>query len=147
MGCKLCAEGAVMSLKNEKRSRLQQEAELEQQLQKLLPGIGASASKVGCVDQDDMYICYKFSTYVTVFQYFVIFANCFISLFKLEVMEEAARYIEKLQNNLIGQIRTHGYPEKLRKFSVRASSGSAMADDRDTIRNTVDNYVCGTIMK
>lgn len=53
-------------------------------------------------------------------------------------MEAAAKYIETLQNNLIGQIRTHGYPEKLKSFS----KGS---DDYDSIRRAVDNYACATM--
>ena len=50
-------------------------------------------------------------------------------------MEAAAKYIESLQNNLVGQIRTHGYPDKLKSFSNRS-------DDYDSIRRAVDNYAC-----
>ena len=65
------------------------------------------------------------------FQYFyVIFRS-----FQDEVMEAAAKYIETLQNNLVGQIRTHGYPDKLKSFSNRS-------DDFDSIRRAVDNYAC-----
>ena len=66
-------------------------------------------------------------------------------LFQMEVMEEAAKYIEKLQTNLIGHIRTHGYPEKLKTSGGVNNSGQT--DDRDSIRRTVDNYVCRTMMK
>lgn len=54
-------------------------------------------------------------------------------------MEAAAKYIETLQNNLVGQIRTHGYPDKLKSFSV------TRADDYDSIRRAVDNYACQTM--
>ena len=63
----------------------------------------------------------------------------------MEVMEEAAKYIEKLQTNLIGHIRPHGYPEKLKNSGGVNNSGQT--DDRDSIRRTVDNYVCRTMMK
>ena len=66
-------------------------------------------------------------------------------LFQMEVMEEAAKYIERLQTNLIGHIRTHGYPEKLKTSGGVNNSGQT--DDRDSIRRTVDNYVCRTMMK
>ena len=68
-----------------------------------------------------------------------------VFLFQMEVMEEAAKYIEKLQTNLIGHIRTHGYPEKLKTSGGVNNSGQT--DDRDSIRRTVDNYVCRTMMK
>ena len=64
----------------------------------------------------------------------------------MDVMEEAAAYIEKLQNNLIGQIRTHGYPEKLKSNGV-VGTGSSGKDDRETIRRNVDKYVCNTMSK
>ena len=64
----------------------------------------------------------------------------------MEVMEEAAKYIERLQTNLIGHIRTHGYPEKLKSCGGN-SNNSGQSDDRDSIRRTVDNYVCRTMMK
>ena len=68
--------------------------------------------------------------------------------FQMEVMEEAAKYIEKLQTNLIGHIRTHGYPEKLKSCGGGSSnSSSGQADDRDSIRRAVDSYVCRTMMK
>jgi len=92
--------------KNSKR----QEADLEQQLKSLLPGMGKSNTK-------------------------------------MEVMEEAAKYIEKLQTNLIGHIRTHGYPDKLKSCSGVNNTSSGQSDDRDSIRRTVDNYVCRTMMK
>ena len=50
-------------------------------------------------------------------------------------MQEAARYIDKLQNNLICHIRTHGYPEKIRK---KAGTG---AQDGDSIKKTVEAYI------
>ena len=65
----------------------------------------------------------------------------------MEVMEEAAKYIEKLQTNLIGHIRTHGYPDKLKSCSGVNNTSSGQSDDRDSIRRTVDNYVCRTMMK
>lgn len=55
-------------------------------------------------------------------------------------MEAAAKYIETLQNNLVGQIRTHGYPDKLKSYSNRNGS-----DDYDSIRKAVDNYACATM--
>lgn len=92
--------------KNNKR----QEADLEQQLKSLLPGMGKSNSK-------------------------------------MEVMEEAAKYIERLQSNLIGHIRTHGYPEKLKSSGGANNNNTGLGDDRDSIQRAVDNYVCRTIMK
>jgi len=92
------------------KSNKRQEADLEQQLKSLLPGMGKSNSK-------------------------------------MEVMEEAAKYIERLQTNLIGHIRTHGYPEKLKSCGGTNSNNSGQSDDRDSIRRTVDNYVCRTMMK
>ena len=66
----------------------------------------------------------------------------------MEVMEEAAKYIEKLQSNLIGHIRTHGYPEKLKAYKGSMNKNNAgLDDDRDSIRKAVDNYVCRTMMK
>lgn len=62
----------------------------------------------------------------------------------MDVMEEAAAYIERLQNNLIGQIRTHGYPEKLKNSGIAFNN---RIDDRETIRRNVDNYVCHTMSK
>ena len=62
-------------------------------------------------------------------------------------MEEAAKYIEKLQSNLIGHIRTHGYPEKLKSYGSSTNSTGTLSDDRDSIRKVVDNYVCRTMMK
>ena len=56
-------------------------------------------------------------------------------------MEHAAAYIERLQNNLIGQIRTHGYPEKLRTTGLATGA----LDDRETIKKNVDKYVCTTM--
>ena len=68
---------------------------------------------------------------------FLLFLIFFYKLpfFQDEVMEAAAKYIETLQNNLVGQIRTHGYPDKLKSFSNRS-------DDFDSIRRAVDNYAC-----
>lgn len=65
----------------------------------------------------------------------------------MEVMEEAAKYIEKLQSNLIGHIRTHGYPEKIKTCGGVNNNTAGLADDRDSIRRAVDNYVCRTMMK
>ena len=67
---------------------------------------------------------------------------------QIDVMEHAAAYIEKLQNNLIGQIRTHGYPEKLRTVAPGLTSvggGGGSLDDRETIKRNVDKYVCTTM--
>ena len=60
---------------------------------------------------------------------------------KVEVMEAAAKYIETLQTNLVGQIRTHGYPDKLKSYS----SSTNRADDFDSIRRAVDNYASSTM--
>ena len=65
----------------------------------------------------------------------------------MEVMEEAAKYIEKLQSNLIGHIRTHGYPEKIKSYGGVNGNNAGLSDDRDNIRRVVDNYVCRTMMK
>lgn len=54
-----------------------------------------------------------------------------------EVMQEAAKYIDKLQNNLICHIRTHGYPDKLKSVAGR----NAMNHDREGIRRTVESYI------
>merc|ERR1719195_743214 len=62
-------------------------------------------------------------------------------LTQIDVMEHAAAYIERLQNNLIGQIRTHGYPEKLRTTGLATGA----LDDRETIKKNVDKYVCTTM--
>ena len=56
-------------------------------------------------------------------------------------MEAAAKYIETLQNNLVGQIRIHGYPDKLKTYSNR----NTPSDDYDSIRRAVDNYACATM--
>merc|ERR1711879_1096648 len=60
---------------------------------------------------------------------------------KVEVMEAAAKYIETLQTNLVGQIRTHGYADKLKSYS----SSTNRADDFDSIRRAVDNYASSTM--
>jgi hypothetical protein len=64
----------------------------------------------------------------------------FSTIFQVEVMEAAAKYIEKLQNNLVGQIRTHGYPEKLKSFSNQNRN-----DDHASIKRAVDSYACKTM--
>ena len=64
---------------------------------------------------------------------------------QIDVMEHAAAYIEKLQNNLIGQIRTHGYPEKLKTIGVATGTPSGSLDDRETIKRNVDKYVCSAM--
>ena len=104
------------------KSQRQQEADLEQQLKTLLP----NSNQVSLIKpkKNDVEI------------------NQFFPLQMEDVMEEAAAYIEKLQNNLIGQIRTHGYPDKLRSYG---SSGAK--DDRETIQQNVDKYVCSTMSK
>ena len=80
----------------------------------------------------DIRFCRCKKTFLFVFQKNELILLVF---FQDEVMEAAAKYIESLQNNLVGQIRTHGYPDKLKSFSNRS-------DDYDSIRRAVDNYAC-----
>jgi hypothetical protein len=60
-------------------------------------------------------------------------------------MREAARYIDKLQNNVVCRIRTHGYPDNLKNFAGSSSSSSRSSSsayqDGDAIRRTVEAYV------
>ena len=55
---------------------------------------------------------------------------------QVEVMKEAAKYIDQLQNSLICRIRTHGFPDKLK------SSDSANGNqDSDSIKSAVQAYL------
>ncbi len=100
----------------------QQQNDLDQ-LKNLLPGM--SNSNVSKVSNQPHYN--KLSI-----------LSMFTSFLQVEVMEAAAKYIEKLQNNLVGHIRTHGYPDKLKSYSNNC-------DDQASIRRAVDNYACRTM--
>merc|ERR1712020_440121 len=51
---------------------------------------------------------------------------------QVEVMKEAAKYIDQLQNSLICRIRTHDFPEKLKSSSTTSSSSD---QDSESIKS------------
>lgn len=53
-------------------------------------------------------------------------------------MQEAAKYIDHLQSNLICHIRTHGYPDRLKSFAAKSSY-----QDKDGIQTTLNSYLVG----
>ena len=56
---------------------------------------------------------------------------------QVEVMKEAAKYIDQLQNSLICRIRTHGFPDKLKSSSPTSSSDQ----DSESIKSAVQAYL------
>ena len=64
---------------------------------------------------------------------------------QVEVMKEAAKYIDQLQNSLICRIRTHGFPDKLKSSSSSSSSSSGAAchgnQDSESIKSAVQTYL------
>ena len=62
---------------------------------------------------------------------------------QVEVMKEAAKYIDQLQNSLICRIRTHGFPDKLKSSSSSSSSGAACHGNQDSesIKSAVQAYL------
>ncbi|TRY74600.1 hypothetical protein TCAL_00592 [Tigriopus californicus] len=57
---------------------------------------------------------------------------------QVEIMQEAAKYIDHLQSNLICHIRTHGYPDRLKSFAAKSSY-----QDKDGIQTTLNSYLVG----
>ncbi len=78
----------------------------------------------------------------------------FFSFLQIEIMHEAARYIDQLQNNLVCHIRTHGYPEKMRKEVVakdrvnnnnsNSGGGGGGFEDSDSIKKNLDSYIASS---
>ena len=58
---------------------------------------------------------------------------------QVEVMKEAAKYIDQLQNSLICRIRTHGYPDKLK--SADANANGFNNQDSESIKSAVQAYL------
>ena len=78
-------------------------------------------------------------------------------------MQEAAKYIDQLQNNLVCHIRTHGYPDQMKRTAASSSSSSSssgknindrissnsgnsgsMFDDGDSIKKNLESYIVGS---
>ena len=62
-----------------------------------------------------------------------------VNIFQVEVMKEAAKYIDQLQNSLICRIRTHGFPEKLK--SAAADTAASNDDSGESIKSAVQTYL------
>ena len=58
---------------------------------------------------------------------------------QVEVMKEAAKYIDQLQNSLICRIRTHGFPEKLK--SAAADTAASNDVSGESIKSAVQTYL------
>uniref|UniRef100_A0A0K2UU30 BHLH domain-containing protein n=1 Tax=Lepeophtheirus salmonis TaxID=72036 RepID=A0A0K2UU30_LEPSM len=54
----------------------------------------------------------------------------------VEVIEEANRYIEKLHSHLVCQIRTHGFPDKLKSHAGRSTAN----DSNDDISRAIKSF-------
>ncbi len=66
-------------------------------------------------------------------------------LAQIEIMHEAAKYIDQLQSNLVCHIRTHGYPDKMRQqqqqVEAARSSRGAGFEDSESIKKNLDSYI------
>ena len=65
-------------------------------------------------------------------------------------MQEAARYIDRLQSNLVCHIRTHGYPDRLKSHaggSGSGNSGSSRYQDYEGIKRTLNSYATSQTRK
>jgi len=61
-----------------------------------------------------------------------------------EIMKEAAKYIDHLQDSLVCHIRTHGYPEKMKRSVDGGRGGKKPGDSGQDIKNVVESYIVKT---